>query len=110
MPNFYNSLLFVHVLIGAASLVLFWVPVATRKGSLWHRRAGRWYANAMYAVSISAFVMSTMMLIDPVGSREPGNDFTMGSQHQVDLGPQAVAPRQSRRDARAEVYGLHPLG
>ncbi len=60
-----------HVLCGAASLVLSWIPVIARKGSPTHVRAGRCYKTAMYVVSISAFCASVMVFADPVGIRCP---------------------------------------
>ena len=60
----------------AVALVLFWVPVAARKGSPLHVRAGRYYSTVMYAVSATAFVASVMVLIDPIGIRRPGETAT----------------------------------
>ena len=72
MQNTYNILLFIHIFAGAASLFLFWVPVASRKGGVWHRRSGSWYSNAMYIVAVTAFTISIMVLIDPIGTKHTG--------------------------------------
>lgn len=72
MTTFHSLLVYTHILFGAAALVLFWIPVLAKKGSPMHVRAGRYYALAMYVVSVSAFVASILVLIDPIGIRHPG--------------------------------------
>jgi hypothetical protein len=72
MTTFHSLLVYTHILFGAVALILFWVPVAARKGSPLHVRAGRYYSTVMYAVSATAFVASIMVLIDPIGIRRPG--------------------------------------
>lgn len=83
MPSVYNSLLFIHVLVGFVSLVLFWVPIATRKGSPIHVRAGRWYANAMYTVAFTAFVVALVVIIDPIGTKYSGSTFDMANAFRI---------------------------
>ena len=53
-----QGLLFVHVVAGLLSLVLFWVPVFTRKGGVHHRKIGHWYVRGMWVVAISALILS----------------------------------------------------
>ena len=72
MTTFHSLLVNTHILFGAVALILFWVPVTTRKGSPLHVRAGRYYSTVMYAVSATAFVASIMVLMDPIGIRRPG--------------------------------------
>lgn len=60
-----------HVAIASIALLLFWVPAFARKGSPLHIRAGRVYAICMYAVTVSAFVVSLMVITDPLGIRYP---------------------------------------
>jgi len=60
-----------HVAIASIALFLFWVPAFARKGSPLHVRAGRVYATCMYAVTVSAFVVSLMVIADPLGIRYP---------------------------------------
>lgn len=67
MNVLHQSALYLHVLIGAAALIVFWLPVIARKGSAWHKRAGRWFANGMYAVALSGVLMSTLSLWNPLG-------------------------------------------
>ncbi len=67
----HSNLVLLHIFVGAISLPLFWVPMLARKGSSLHRRAGRWFANAMYVVSITGLITSVMVLIDPLAIRDP---------------------------------------
>lgn len=66
MSSTYQFLLVLHVVVGFASLVLFWIPVLAKKGSAWHVRSGHWYAKAMYGVGVSAFILALMLMIDPI--------------------------------------------
>ena len=72
MTAIHSLLVNMHIAVGAVALILFWIPVLSRKGSPVHRRAGRYYSTAMYAVSVTAFAASVLVLIDPVGIRRPG--------------------------------------
>ena len=63
MGIFSQGLLFAHVIAGFISLVLFWVPVATRKGGVNHRKVGTWYVWGMWVVASSAFILSIENLI-----------------------------------------------
>ena len=65
-----QGLLGIHVAAGLAALVLFWVPALTRKGSPWHRRAGRWYTAAMAFITATGVVLAALFLAD--GRRDSG--------------------------------------
>lgn len=77
MHEFHELLVTLHIAFGALALVLFWVPVASRKGSRLHVAAGRWYAAIMYAVCATAFVASIMVLAEPLAIRRPGQSFEL---------------------------------
>ena len=62
---------YLHIVCGAAALLVFWLPVFATKGGSLHRHSGRWFARGMYAVSVSALIMSTLVLVDPIGIRHP---------------------------------------
>lgn len=71
--NLIHSLLVsTHIFFGVLALILFWLPVVTKKGGPLHRRAGRHYATVMYIVSVSAFLSCLLVLADPIGIRRPG--------------------------------------
>lgn len=76
MHIIYQALLFAHIAIGFASLVLFWIPVWAKKGSAFHCRSGWWYANAMYAVGFSALMLALMLMIDPIGFKFANHSFS----------------------------------
>ncbi|MEX0618180.1 MAG: hypothetical protein WDZ76_11345 [Pseudohongiellaceae bacterium] len=60
--------LVMHAGIGAVALLLFWIPVIARKGSLNHRRFGRYFAGAMYFVAGSGLAMAGSDLLFPLAS------------------------------------------
>ena len=66
MAFIHQILLYIHILVGAAALVLFWIPMAAKKGSPSHKKLGNLYAYAMYVVSISGIIMCIMVLIAPL--------------------------------------------
>lgn len=66
MTYLHSTLLFLHILVGSAALVLFWVPFYTEKGKLNHRKFGAYYKNAMYTVAASGAMISVMVLIAPM--------------------------------------------
>ncbi len=71
MTALHGLLVDAHIAIASISLLLFWVPAFARKGSPLHIGAGRVYAICMYAVTVSAFVISLMVIADPLGIRFP---------------------------------------
>lgn len=58
-----KTLLLAHIAAGFSSLILFWVPVFTRKGGINHRRIGNYYIYAMWAVVITAVLLSVKNLL-----------------------------------------------
>lgn len=62
----------VHVVVGAMALLIFWVPLIVRKGSLDHRRFGRWFASLMYAVAGTGLLMSLLDLYQPLAMHVTG--------------------------------------
>ena len=66
MAQAYTLLLVIHIIAGFLSVILFWIPVAAKKGSALHNRTGHWYAKAMYAVGFTALLLSLMLITDPI--------------------------------------------
>lgn len=58
--------LYLHVIVGAFALLLFWVPIFTRKGNRDHKRFGRLFSYAMYTIAFSGLVMSSLDLLFPL--------------------------------------------
>lgn len=65
MKTLHALLMWPHIGLGFVALVAFWVPVATKKGGVAHRSAGRVFNASMLAVSFSAFGMSALSLSLP---------------------------------------------
>lgn len=66
MSTIHSTLLYLHILFGAICLLLFWLPVFSKKGSKIHNTSGRIYYQMMLFVAASGVIMSIMVLIDPI--------------------------------------------
>ena len=75
MHYIHQYLVILHIIVGSAALVLFWLPMVARKGSKNHLFYGKIYVWSMYIVSITGLITSIMVLIDPIGIRHPGEFF-----------------------------------
>ena len=75
MATLHHWFVVTHIVFGSIALALFWIPALARKGSKLHVIVGRYYAWAMYAVVISAFIASVMVLADPLAIRHPERVF-----------------------------------
>jgi uncharacterized membrane protein len=56
MALLFQSVLAVHVAAGAVALLVFWVPLVTKKGGRTHRRVGWVYVAAAATVAVTGFV------------------------------------------------------
>ena len=65
METFLVGLRWVHVLAGAVGLVLFWVPIFSRKGSPLHKQFGRGFLWCVNIIGVSALVSVTVNLLLP---------------------------------------------
>lgn len=61
----HSILLYLHIAVGVVALMIFWIPVVGKKGSLNHKRYGLAYMWCMYTIAISATLMSIMVLLAP---------------------------------------------
>ncbi|MEE4203521.1 MAG: hypothetical protein V2I45_07810 [Halieaceae bacterium] len=66
--NLFHTLVAIHIATGAFGLIAFWVPIVGGKGSLNHRRFGRWFVNALLITGVAAIGMSTLTVIAPVAT------------------------------------------
>lgn len=66
MSLVHSTLLYLHILIGTLCLLLFWLPVISKKGSKLHNKSGRCYYYSMLFIAGSGIIMSTLVLIDPI--------------------------------------------
>ena len=76
MLSLHQYALYLHIAVGACALLLFWVPMFTRKGNLDHKRFGRYSAYCMYTVSISGIVMSSLDLSFPLAMHAAGIELS----------------------------------
>lgn len=76
MSPIHQTALYLHIAVGSCALLLFWVPVFTRKGNLDHKRFGRYFAWCMYTVSCSGLVMSSLDLLMPLQMHAAGVELT----------------------------------
>lgn len=88
MKELHTLLFYFHVLVGSMALFLFWIPVLSRKGSLDHRKFGRYYANVMYCVAGSGGGMALLVLAGPMLIKghllnNPGNEAAFVSTVQI---------------------------
>jgi hypothetical protein len=67
MLTLHSLLLKLHIVLGVIALLLFWLPMLSRKGSSLHRRSGRYYGHIMKTVALSGLVMTCMVWFDPIG-------------------------------------------
>ncbi len=58
MEKLFSILLGIHVVAGFISIVIFWLPMLSKKGSRVHILSGKAYVYAMWIVVISAFILS----------------------------------------------------
>ena len=75
MLALHQAALYLHIAVGSCALLLFWIPVFTRKGNLDHKRFGRYFARCMYLVSASGITMSSLDLAWPLAMHAPGMEL-----------------------------------
>ncbi|MDN7125470.1 hypothetical protein [Pseudidiomarina terrestris] len=61
----HQAMLYLHIILGSVALVVFWVPIAARKGGSNHVLFGKIYVWSMYLVATSGILMSLMVLVHP---------------------------------------------
>ena len=72
----HQSALYLHIAVGSCALLLFWVPVFTRKGNFNHKRFGRYFAYGMYTVALSGLCMSSLDLLFPLEMHAAGLELS----------------------------------
>lgn len=77
LSSIHQLLFYLHVSCGSVGLIVFWLPMLSKKGSRFHKSFGKVFTYGMFAVSISGIIMSLMVLIDPIGIRFPDGNFDM---------------------------------
>jgi len=57
MNTLIQILLIIHICAGFTSIILFWVPIISKKGSRSHIKSGKLYVYAMWVVTITAALL-----------------------------------------------------
>jgi len=70
-----ETLVILHIVAGAAALLLFWIPAFTKKGGRAHIAVGRYYVTAMYVVCATAVLACGLVIADPLAVQRPGEVF-----------------------------------
>jgi hypothetical protein len=65
IETFHNVFRGFHIAVGGVGLILFWIPIVTRKGSPVHRAAGRWFVRSVYVVAGSGLISSVWAIASP---------------------------------------------
>src|SRR5450432_2019448 len=66
MALIFRIVLGIHIIAGAAALLVFWIPLVTRKGGRTHRRAGWAYVTAAAIVAVTGIASAgRLMVYDP---------------------------------------------
>ncbi|GMN03943.1 hypothetical protein [Erythrobacter sp. MTPC3] len=63
--HLFEVLIWLHVAFGAAGLIAFWVPIASRKGASNHRRWGRIACYGFLGAGVLAIAMALLSLYGP---------------------------------------------
>ena len=58
-----KALLAAHITAGFTSIVLFWVPMFTKKGGNLHIKSGKFYVKAMWVVTATAGLLSVKNIV-----------------------------------------------
>ena len=66
MQFIHHSLFITHIVFGVMALILFWVPIVSKKGSINHKKFGRAYQYVMYTVASAGIIMALMVIYDPI--------------------------------------------
>lgn len=64
MALIFRIVLGIHIIAGATALLVFWVPLVTRKGGRTHRRAGWVYVIAAAIVALTGMASAGRLTVD----------------------------------------------
>jgi uncharacterized membrane protein len=66
MALLFQSVLAVHIAAGAVALLVFWVPLVTKKGGRTHRRVGWVYVAAAGTLAVTGFLLCIQLVSSPL--------------------------------------------
>jgi hypothetical protein len=74
IASLFGGFIVLHIAFGSVGLLAFWVPVIGRKGGHAHKRWGKLFTWTMLVTGSAAVVISTLTLIDPLGTHPTLDD------------------------------------
>ena len=63
MALIFRIVLGIHIIAGAAALLVFWIPLVTRKGGRTHRRGGWAYVTAAAIVAVTGIASAARLVV-----------------------------------------------
>lgn len=91
MQLIHQLALIAHIGLGAIALIIFWVPVFAKKGSIDHRRFGRYFGFSMYIIAYSGLVMSSLDLLMPLQMHGDGQPISLALADEMVAGIRSFA-------------------
>ncbi|KKO46380.1 hypothetical protein WG68_06340 [Arsukibacterium ikkense] len=79
----HTSLLYFHIALGAVALILFWLPVFSRKGSKLHVNAGSVFYYLMLVIAASGMALCVIGLADPIAIYAADKALTAAQQQRL---------------------------
>jgi hypothetical protein len=76
MVMLHTTLLYLHIALGALALIVYWLPIVSRKGGRLHIQAGKLFYYLMLLVAASGMLMSGIALYDPLSIYANGRQLT----------------------------------
>lgn len=73
----FGFFLIIHIIAGFTALLLFWIPLVTKKGGRIHKRVGWAYVYAMAAVAVTAVPLSLMRMFVMEGASADRFSFSL---------------------------------
>ncbi len=87
----HQSALYLHIIVGVIALIMFWIPVVSKKGARNHKRFGRIFAIIMYTVGWSGVLMASFDLWRPLVTHPVAQSTTAEAQAAISAGIRASA-------------------
>ncbi|HDZ10067.1 hypothetical protein [Pseudohongiella sp.] len=87
----HQSALYLHIVVGVIALIMFWIPVVSKKGARNHKRFGRIFAIVMYTVGWSGVLMASFDLWRPLVTHPVAQSTTAEAQTAISAGIRASA-------------------
>ncbi|MFC5711966.1 DUF2306 domain-containing protein [Thalassorhabdus alkalitolerans] len=76
MEYIFSLARWIHIFSGFVALLIFWLPIVTRKGGKLHRRSGWVFVSSMATVSITAFYMGIYLIYLDAGTASGDTPFS----------------------------------